>query len=139
MGIGPTQPAWKAGTLPLSYTRKVDVTFVNEIIISYFNTSVNKNIKKNNIFYFFCIIIKILPQTMIIRRIFMRTINLIAYILLIIGGINWFVIGVSGFDVVAGIFGTLSVVSRIIYILVGISAIWLIISPIITNRHKLEL
>lgn len=69
----------------------------------------------------------------------MRTINLIAYILLIIGGINWFVIGVSGFDVVAGIFGTLSVVSRIIYILVGISAIWLIISPIITNRHKLEL
>ena len=69
----------------------------------------------------------------------MRTINLIAYILLIIGGINWFVIGVSGFDVVAGIFGTLSVVSRIIYILVGISAIWLIISPIIANRHKLEL
>lgn len=67
----------------------------------------------------------------------MRIVNIIAYILVIIGGINWFIIGVSGFDLVAGIFGTLSVVSRIVYILVGISAIWLIISPII-NR-KLEL
>ncbi len=67
----------------------------------------------------------------------MRIINIIAYILVIIGGINWFIIGVSGFDLVAGIFGTLSVVSRIIYILVGLSAMWLIISPII-NR-KLEL
>ncbi len=67
----------------------------------------------------------------------MRILNLIAYILLIIGGINWFIIGVSGFDLVAGIFGTLSVFSRIIYILVGLSALWLIISPII-NR-KLEL
>ncbi len=67
----------------------------------------------------------------------MRIINLIAYILVIIGGINWFIIGVSGFDLVAGIFGTLSVVSRIIYILVGLSALWLIISPIV-NR-KLEL
>ena len=67
----------------------------------------------------------------------MRILNLIAYILLIIGGINWFIIGVSGFDLVAGIFGTLSIVSRIIYILVGLSALWLIISPIV-NR-KLEL
>ena len=67
----------------------------------------------------------------------MRIVNIIAYILVIIGGINWLIIGVSGFDLVAGIFGTLSVVSRIIYILVGLSAIWLIISPII-NR-KLEL
>jgi len=67
----------------------------------------------------------------------MRIINLIAYILVIIGGINWFIIGVSGFDLVAGIFGTLSVVSCIIYILVGLSALWLIISPIV-NR-KLEL
>lgn len=69
----------------------------------------------------------------------MKIANIIAYILLILGGIVWFIVGIAGFDIVAGIFGTLSVMSRIIYILVGISAIWLIISPIITNNHRLEL
>lgn len=69
----------------------------------------------------------------------MKIANIIAYILLILGGIVWFIVGIAGFDIVAGIFGALSVMSRIIYILVGISAIWLIISPIITNDHRLEL
>ncbi len=69
----------------------------------------------------------------------MRIVNIIAYILVIIGGLNWFIIGVSGFDLVAGLFGTLSVLSRIVYILVGISAMWLIISPIITSDHQLKL
>lgn len=69
----------------------------------------------------------------------MKIANLIAYILLITGGIVWLVVGIAGFDIVAGIFGTLSVMSRIVYILVGLSAIWLIISPIITSDHRLEL
>ena len=68
----------------------------------------------------------------------MRIVNLIAFILLGIGGINWFVIGVSGFDIVAGIFGTLSIVSRIIYILVGLSAIWLVISTIFMHERRVD-
>lgn len=51
----------------------------------------------------------------------------VALALLIIGGLNWGLVGLFAFDLVAAIFGTMSVVSRIIYILVGISAIWIAI------------
>lgn len=51
----------------------------------------------------------------------------IALLLTIIGGINWGLIGIFQFDLVAFIFGgQAAVVSRIIYVLVGISAIWCI-------------
>lgn len=54
-------------------------------------------------------------------------IDRIALILTIIGGINWGSIGLFKFDIVAWIFGgTGSVVSRIIYTLVGLSALWCI-------------
>lgn len=48
--------------------------------------------------------------------------------LLIVGGINWGLIGFFGFDLVAAIFGPMSVVSRIVYALVGLSAIYTIFS-----------
>ena len=51
----------------------------------------------------------------------------IALLLTIIGGVNWGLIGIFQFDLVAFIFGgQAAVVSRIIYVLVGISAIWCI-------------
>jgi hypothetical protein len=46
-------------------------------------------------------------------------------VLVIIGGINWGLIGFFAFDLVAAIFGEMSAVSRIIYGLVGLSAIYL--------------
>lgn len=60
--------------------------------------------------------------------------NLIAYIILIIGGLNWGLVGIFGFNLVEAIFGAYPAVgSIIVYCLVAISAIWLIISPIITG------
>ena len=51
----------------------------------------------------------------------------IALTLLIIGGLNWGLIGIFQFDVVAWIFGGQgAIISRIIYTLVGLSAIWCI-------------
>ncbi len=51
----------------------------------------------------------------------------IALLLLIIGGINWGLLGIFQFDLVAFIFGgQAAVLSRVIYVLVGISAIWCI-------------
>ena len=47
-----------------------------------------------------------------------------ALVLLIIGGLNWGLIGLFGFDLVAAIFGTMSVLSRVVYGLVGLSAIY---------------
>ena len=64
----------------------------------------------------------------------MYIVNLIAMILLIIGGLNWLLIGLFGFNLVSGITGSdNNVVAKIIYILVGVSAIWLIISPIVSG------
>lgn len=54
----------------------------------------------------------------------------IVLILVIVGGLNWGLVGFFGFDLVAYIFGAMSLVSKIVYILVGLSAIYLAaISP----------
>lgn len=47
----------------------------------------------------------------------------IALTLVIVGALNWLLIGLFDFDLVATLFGTMSVLSRIIYSLVGISGI----------------
>lgn len=51
-----------------------------------------------------------------------------AFVLVMIGALNWGLVGIFGFDLVAGIFGAMSVISRIIYILVGISAVYMIVT-----------
>ncbi|MBO4285068.1 MAG: DUF378 domain-containing protein [Alphaproteobacteria bacterium] len=50
----------------------------------------------------------------------------IALWLSIIGALNWGLIGLFNFNLVAAIFGDMSLLSRIVYILVGLSAIWLV-------------
>jgi hypothetical protein len=57
----------------------------------------------------------------------MKTIKIIAIILVVIGGLNWGLVGLFNFDLVAAIFGAMSVISRIVYILVGLSAIYLVV------------
>ena len=54
----------------------------------------------------------------------MKIIDKIALVLIIIGAINWGLIGFFKFDLVATIFGDMSVLSRIVYGLVGISGLW---------------
>ncbi len=54
----------------------------------------------------------------------MKAINYIALTLVIIGALNWLLIGIFDFNIVDTIFGVKSVLSRIIYTLVGISGIW---------------
>lgn len=56
----------------------------------------------------------------------MKIIDKIALILIIIGAINWGLIGIFKFNLVDTIFGEMSIISRIIYSLVGISGIWAI-------------
>ncbi len=56
----------------------------------------------------------------------MKIIDKIALILLIIGAINWGLIGIFQFNLVEAIFGNMTVIARIIYGLVGISGLWAI-------------
>lgn len=46
--------------------------------------------------------------------------------LVIIGGLNWGLVGAFDFNLVSLIFGDMSILARIVYILVGLSAVWLI-------------
>ena len=48
----------------------------------------------------------------------------VALILVIIGGLNWGLVGLFKFDLVAAIFGDMSAISRVIYILVGVAALY---------------
>ena len=57
----------------------------------------------------------------------MRAINTVTLLLLIIGGLNWGLVGLFSFDLVATIFGEMSVLSRIVYVLVGLSALYQIV------------
>jgi len=48
----------------------------------------------------------------------------VALILVIIGGLNWGLVGLFKFDLVAAIFGDMSAISRVIYIMVGVAALY---------------
>lgn len=50
--------------------------------------------------------------------------SLLATILIIIGGLNWGLVGLFQIDLVALIFGNMSLLARIVYILVGVSAVY---------------
>ena len=55
----------------------------------------------------------------------MKTLNIVTLALIIVGGLNWLFVGLFQFDLVAAIFGgQAAVVARIVYVLVGLSALW---------------
>ena len=57
----------------------------------------------------------------------METLNRISLVLVVIGALNWLLVGLMKFDLVAALFGGVdSAVSRIIYTLVGLAGIWTI-------------
>ena len=53
----------------------------------------------------------------------MNILKYTAYVLVIIGAINWGLVGLFGFDLIAAIFGDMTLVSRILYTVVGLSGI----------------
>jgi len=57
----------------------------------------------------------------------LNVVDWIALVLVIVGGLNWALVGIFKFDLVAWIFGDMSVVARIVYILVGVAAVYMAI------------
>lgn len=65
----------------------------------------------------------------------LNTVDLIALVLLIVGGLNWGLVGLLSFDLVATLFGVGSVLSNTVYILVGVAAVYIaIIFPKLERR-----
>ena len=56
----------------------------------------------------------------------MKAIDYIVPVLVIIGAINWGLVGFFGLDLVAFLFGSMSVLSRIIYAVIGICGLYAI-------------
>ncbi len=56
----------------------------------------------------------------------MKITTIIAFILVIIGALNWLLVGTLAFDLVAFLFGSMTVFTRIVYALVGVASLWVI-------------
>jgi uncharacterized protein len=56
----------------------------------------------------------------------MKALHMIAFILVVVGGLNWLLVGLSGWDIGQIFGGQEAIVSKIVYVLVGLSAIVLI-------------
>jgi len=54
----------------------------------------------------------------------MRTIDVVAAILLVVGGLNWGLVGTANFDLVATLFGAGSILAKAVYTLVGLAAVY---------------
>lgn len=66
-------------------------------------------------------------------------ITFISFLVTLFGCVNWMSIGMLQYDIVAGFFGTQSnIFSRIIYIVIGFAALWMIISAI-KQRGKINI
>ena len=58
-----------------------------------------------------------------------------AMVLMIVGGLNWAMVGLFGVDVVASLFGAGSALSRLVYVLVGLAALYSIYTLVKMARH----
>ena len=58
----------------------------------------------------------------------MKKIDVFAAVLLVVGGLNWGLVGLANFDLVAAIFGDGSIFSNFVYTLVGVAAVYQAVS-----------
>lgn len=56
----------------------------------------------------------------------LNALDWIALVLVLVGALNWGLVGFFFFDLVAAIFGDMSAVARVVYALVGLSAVYLL-------------
>ncbi len=58
----------------------------------------------------------------------MNPLDWTAFVLLVVGGLNWGLVGIANLDLVALVFGWAPIIQQVVYILVGLSAIYMIYS-----------
>lgn len=58
----------------------------------------------------------------------MNVVQWVTLILVVVGGINWGLVGAFDFNLVSVLFGEMSTLSRIVYVLVGLSALYMIVT-----------
>ena len=67
----------------------------------------------------------------------MQVVNVIAFSILLLGGLNYLIAGVFGLDLMALMFGTnISIVGRVVYSIIGLSALLLLITVVARTVMK---
>jgi uncharacterized membrane protein YuzA (DUF378 family) len=60
----------------------------------------------------------------------------VAFVLLVVGGLNWGLVGLFNFDIVATLFGSIPIVAQIVYVLVGLGAVWMLVYKLTKKKRK---
>lgn len=68
----------------------------------------------------------------------MKAVNAVVLLLIIVGGLNWGLVGAFEFNLVDGLFGEGSTLSRIVYVLVGLAAVYKLIFWVVRLTQKEE-
>ncbi len=58
----------------------------------------------------------------------MKSLDILAAVLLVVGGLNWGLVGSANFDLVATLFGAGSILAKIVYVVVGLAAVYQVAS-----------
>lgn len=58
----------------------------------------------------------------------MKIVTLVAVVLLIVGGLNWGLVGAFDYNLVDNLFGEGSALARVVYVLVGLAALWKVVA-----------
>jgi len=64
----------------------------------------------------------------------LNVVDIIALVLVVVGGLNWGLVGLVEFDLVGTLFSPMSVLSRIVYVLVGLAAVYLAVVSVKLER-----
>lgn len=56
----------------------------------------------------------------------MKTVDTVALVLVLVGGLNWLLVGLFEYNLVASLFGAGSTLERVVYVLVGLAAVWML-------------
>ena len=54
----------------------------------------------------------------------MKMLHMVAFLLLVVGGLNWGLVGLFNYNLVESLLGSVSGASMLVYVLVGVSAVW---------------
>jgi len=69
-----------------------------------------------------------------------KTMDCVSYALIIVGALNWGLVGFFNFNLVSALFGTMTVLSRIVYGLVGVAALYDVVAmPEMIHRWHVPL
>ena len=57
----------------------------------------------------------------------MKTLKMLAYLLVVVGGLNWGLVGLLELNVVEMLLGSVPTAVQVVYVLVGVSAVWMLV------------